>query len=191
MSPAATVAWRVFPWDPKAREGMRWSPTFIPPDQGEGRFDLPFTMGSVLYLAETPDHAVAEWIQGYRGQLLEPADLVIETKQLALVGFTLTEAQRSRVVDLCEPGTLVELDLAPDRIASRQRHVTQGIAATIHAAGWWGLRWWSAFFGEWHTVVLFSDRLDAAIEHSEPEPLAVEHPAVVDAARALGIVMER
>jgi hypothetical protein len=144
-------------------------------------------MGRVLYLAEAPDHAVAEWIQGYRGHILEPVDLVVEAKPLALVSFTLAESLRSRIVDLCDPGALVELDLKPDSIASRQRQVTHAIAATIHSAGWRGLRWWSAFFGDWHSIVLFRDRLEAPLPHSEPEPLRLGHPAVVEATGALGI----
>jgi hypothetical protein len=38
---------------------------------------LPAVPGGVLYLAETPEHAVAEAIQHYRGQWLDAADLIV------------------------------------------------------------------------------------------------------------------
>ncbi|HUP19675.1 MAG TPA: RES family NAD+ phosphorylase [Gemmatimonadota bacterium] len=187
MSPAAAVAWRAFPWDPAARPGARWSPTYVPPVQGQGRFDLPGTPGGVLYLAESPDHAAGERIQAFRGQRLEAAELTVEGKSLAVVPFDLPEALRSDLVDLCDPATLARLDLGPDRIAARDRGVTHGIAARLHAEGAPGFRWWSAFFGEWHSIIVFRDRMEDPLEPGEPEALALDHPAVVEAARALGV----
>ena len=59
-------------------------------------------------------------------------------------------------------------------LAASDRRVTQGIAGRIHAAGHSGFRWWSALSGEWHTVVLFTDRipLDALLAYfgSADEP---------------------
>lgn len=93
MNPAPL--WRVFPWDPNAAEGERFSASFVPGGQGRNRFDL-------------------------RG----------------------------------------------------------------HA----GLRWWSAFWGEWHTTVLFRDRIPAdAITYGVPLPLGIAMPPVVEAARLLDI----
>jgi hypothetical protein len=155
--------------------------------QGQGRFDLPGAPGGVLYLAESPDHAVGERIQAFRGQRLEAADLRIEGKPLAIVPFELPEPLRSDLVDLCDPGTLARLDLGPDRIAARDRGTTRAIASRLHAEGAAGLRWWSAFFGEWHSVVLFRDRVDVPPEPGDPQALALDHPAVVEAARALGV----
>jgi hypothetical protein len=138
-----------------------------------------------------PDHAVAEWIQGYRGHVLESSELIVESKPLALASFAWDDTVGPGIVDLCDPERLVEFDLAPDRIASRQRRVTQSIAAAIHREGWRGLRWWSVFFGEWHTIVLFRDRVESPLKPGEPEPLSLDHPAVVEAAQALGIALAR
>lgn len=90
------------------------------------------------------------------------------------------------LVDLCDPSELLRHGLRPDQTASRDRRVTQIIATTLHAAGHAGLRWWSALFGDWHTVVLFRD-LAGDLEFGAPEPLSLEHAAVREAMRALGI----
>jgi hypothetical protein len=179
--------WRVFPWDPNAPAGARFSPGFVPATQGQGRFDLPGRPGGVLYAAETAEHAVAEMIQHFRGQRLAPADLRVGGHRLALVDLALPGPVRERIVDLCDPAVLVRLGLHPDATASHDRRITQPIAAAIHAARPPGLRWWSAFTGDWHMVVLFRDRLEPALEQGRPQGLAIHHPAVSGAARALGI----
>lgn len=95
-------------------------------------------------------------------------------------------------VDLCDAVELGRFGVAPDRLAYRDRDVTRRIAADLHSDGTvTGLRWWSAFFGEWHTIALFSDRLrDGALRFGEPEALHLDTPAVVAAAAALGIEIE-
>lgn len=183
--------WRVFPWDPAAVEGERFSATYWPSGEGKGRFDLPRTPGGVIYCAESPAHAVGEMIQHYRGQVLEQADLRIAGHVLALVEVTLGAQVRDRILDLCDPETLVRLGLRPDETASNDRKVTQGIASRLYGAGYAGLRWWSALTGDWHTVVLFRDRLDPAPAYGAPNPLAMDDPAVVEAARTLGIRLAR
>lgn len=184
--PPARV-WRVFPWDRSAPEGERFSVTYVPPGQGKGRLDLPGVPGAVIYCSETPEHAVAEMIQHYRGQVLEEPDLRAGGHDLALVDLTLAPELRERVLDLCDPAVLVRLGVRPDETASHDRKVTQGIASRIHGAGYAGLRWWSALTGDWHAVVLFRDRLDPPPAYGSPELLTMDHPAVVEAARMLGI----
>ncbi len=179
--------WRVFPWDPAAAEGARFSPTYVPSGQGKGRFDLPRMPGGVIYCSESPEHAVGEMIQHYRGQELDTADLRIGGHALALLDVMLAQQVRDRILDLCDPEVLVRLGLRPDETASNDRRITQGIAARVHGAGHTGLRWWSALTGDWHTVVLFRSRLVPAPAHGAPEPLTRDHPAVVEAARTLGI----
>jgi hypothetical protein len=179
--------WRVFPWDPAAPEGERFSATYVPPGQGKGRFDLPRMPGGVMYCAESPEHAVGEMIQHYRGQVLDEPDLRVGGHPLALVDVRLAGHVRERILDLCDPQVLVRLGLRPDETASNDRKVTQGITARVHAAGYAGLRWWSALTGDWHTVVLFRDRLDPAPVCGAPEPLTMDHPALIEAARTLGI----
>ncbi|HEU4453701.1 MAG TPA: hypothetical protein VFR81_11610, partial [Longimicrobium sp.] len=72
--------------------------------------------------------------------------------------------------------------------AARARPPSQRAAAELHAAGHAGLRWWSAFFGEWHTVVLFRERLGAgALGYGAPDRLHLAHPALTEAALALDV----
>lgn len=186
----AVPLWRVFPWDPGAAEGERFSAAFVPGGQGRYRFDLPGNPRGVLYLAETEAHAVAEMIQAYRNspQPLTDDDLTVWGHRYALVSVSLAANLWPRIEDLCEPAALTELGITADRPAYRDRRLTQQIASTLHGRQQVGLRWWSAFWGEWHTTVLFRDRIpEGAITYGPPLRLEVESPPVVEAARLLDI----
>lgn len=190
MSTGERVLWRVFPWDPAAAEGERFSAAFVPAGQGRGRFDLPGRPAGVLYLAETPEHAVAELIQRFRSQPrpLDAADLMVAGHTLALVSITVSPAASAGIADLCDPAFLARLGIRPDETAARARPPSQRAAAEVHAAGHAGLRWWSAFMGEWHTVVLFRERLEArALVYGAPVPLGLRHPSLTAAALALDV----
>lgn len=188
MTPAPL--WRVFPWDPDAAEGERFSAAFVPGGQGRYRFDLPGNALGVLYLAGSEEHAVAEMIQPYRNSILPLTndDLTLWGHRLALVPVTVAAEIWPGVEDLCEPASLRRIDITADHPALRDRRRTQQIAVALHARGHAGLRWWSAFWGEWHSVVLFRDRLPAdAVTYGQPVPLDVTARSVVDAARLLDI----
>jgi hypothetical protein len=182
--------WRVFPWDPSAAEGERFSAAFVPGGQGRHRFDLSGNPLGVIYLAETEEHAVAETIQAYRNspQPLTNDDLTAWGHRYALVSGSLAADVWPRVEDLCEPTALTELGITADRPAYRDRRLTRKIASTLHDRQRAGLRWWSAFWGEWHTTVLFRDQLPRdAITFGDPVQLDVDSPPVVEAARLLDI----
>jgi hypothetical protein len=188
---AGTALWRVFPWDPAAAPGHPFSPSFAPEPTGRGRFDLPTRLSSVLYLAETPEHAVAELLHPWQGRAIDERHLRRGGRQLAAVPITPADS-RGSVVDLCDPGVLLGLDLAPDRVASRLRAVTQPIARRVWDSGAPGLRWWSRFWGDWHTTVCFLARSPVggatpALRFGTPEPLDLTAAAVVAAADLLGI----
>jgi hypothetical protein len=159
--------------------------------QGAGRFDLRDRQAGVLYSAETPEHAIAEQVQHFRGHTLEEGDLTVAGRRLALVSMALPSDVREGVADLCDPTVLVRLRVRPDETASRHRATTQRIAASVHARGHAGLRWWSAFFGDWHAVVLFRDRVSGPLACSAPEPLSLRHDGLREAARQLGVVLAR
>ncbi|OLC89024.1 MAG: hypothetical protein DMD38_14600 [Gemmatimonadetes bacterium] len=175
---ASGAAWRVFPWDPAARPGEPFSPSYIHPNQGSGRFDVAGKL--VVYLAETAIHAVAEKLQRFRGQKINRKDLIESGKTLALVEGHLGSI---KLADLCDPQTLVKYDIRPDVLASRDITKTQAVAAALHKEGFGGLRWWSALSGDWHTIVVFQGE----IEYGPPEPLTIGHEAVREASAALGI----
>lgn len=180
--------WRAFPWHRRAREGEPFSPSFVPRVTGRGRFDLPMGTSPVLYLAQTPEHAAAEVIQPWRGQTVDARHLQRAGHPLALVPIHVS-APADTIANLCDPSALVDLPAAPDRLASRHRSITQPLARAVWDAGRAGLRWWSSFWGDWHTVVLFTARLPEEVRatYGQPDPLTLGAPAMVEAARLLGI----
>lgn len=179
--------WRVFPWRAAAVPGERFSPSHIPETTGRGRFDLSRDVSSVLYLAETPDHAVGEVLQAWRGHPLQAGHLVRAGLPLALVEVRVPDAFLARLADLCDPAYLTAAGVRPDTTASRRREPTQHVARSAWEAGYHGLRWWSSFWGDWHTVVLFTARAHPVVRFGSPEPLDVEHPAVATASALLGM----
>jgi len=183
-----SALWRVFPWDDAARPGERFSPAHVPTPSGRGRFDLPLDRSPVLYLAETPDHALAELLQPWRGRPLQPAHFEHGGCPLSLVEVHVGEDMPRGVMDLCDPDVLARAQVAPDVVASRHRHLTQPVAAAAWDAGHCGLRWWSTFWGDWHTVVLFVERLGPSLQFGEPVALSVESPVARRAAEMLGML---
>ncbi len=189
-----TGLWRVFPWDPGAAPGHPFSPSFVPRTSGQARFDLPARLSRVLYLAGSADHAVAELIHARRCRTLDERHLERAGHRLAAVEVHLPESVLGSVVDLCTPLGLEETMTRADRVASPHRATTQPIARAVWDRGHAGLRWWSQFHGDWHTTVLFADRRSVdgqgkrpKLRFSEPVPLTLESPSVVEAARVLGI----
>lgn len=179
---------RVFPWDARAAAGAPFAADHVPPQQGSGRFDL--GDGLVLYLAESPEHAVGELLQGFRGRPFHDAFLRRFGHPLALVRITVTDDIARRIVDLDDPARLAALGIRPSDVASDDRSRTREIAARLHADGATGLRWWSRLTGDWHGVVLFLSRAPLAqLTIGAPELLGREHSAVAAACRRLAIPM--
>lgn len=179
--------WRVVPCDPDVNEGSLFSPSHIPPTTGRGRFDLPLARSPVLYLAESPEHAIAEAIQPWRNHPLRQPHLLRAGRPLALVGVQMAPEIASDLADLCDPRVLGRLGLGADRVASRHRRRTQAIAASVWDSGHAGLRWWSSFRGDWHGIVLFTARMKGRVSFGNPDVLSAEHPSVQEAAAALGM----
>jgi hypothetical protein len=148
---------------------------------------LPKRRSRVWYFAESPDHAVAEVLQSLRGQHLVDASLIRAGLRISLVRAQLAEPVADCIVDLCEPTNLVRLGIAPDALASRRRGITQPVAAAVFDSGFSGLRWWSKFWGDWHSVVLFADRLLQRPTFDEPEPLTLDSQPVRDALKLFAI----
>jgi hypothetical protein len=180
------VLWRAFPWDPLARAGAPFSASFVPEHQGQGRFDVQRSL--VVYLAESPEHAVAEKLQGYRGRVLREPHLRPAGHGLALASARLSASARADIADLCDPDELARRRIRPDTLASRDYRRTRAIAEALYEDLRAGLRWWSAFSGDWHTIVAFCGRLGGAgLVFGEPEPLGLNHPVVRTAAAELGV----
>jgi hypothetical protein len=183
--------WRVFPWDRQAAQGTPLSPSYVPRPTGRGRFDLPLDRSPVLYVSESPEHAVAESLQPWRNRPLRVEHLVRAGRALALVRVEPPADGITTLLDLCDPRALAAIRTGPDVVASRRRHRTQPIALAAWDAGHAGLRWWSVFGSDWHGVVLFTDRLPPSLSFEDPEPLSPDHPAVRMAAAHLGMETSR
>lgn len=92
----------------------------------------------------------------------------------ALAAFRLRD---DRICDLDDPRALMERDLRPSRIVTRDREITQRWARDIHSEGRWiGVSWWSFYDPAWASMGLWEHDSLAVTEH--PEPLTADHPAV-------------
>ena len=179
------LGWRCFPWDPAAAPGDEGSAEWLAPAQRTGRFDL-FGKPPVLYLGESAAHAIAEVLQGFRGNPFHPAMLPRRGRPLAVAAFRTASLPRDALADLTDPSTLLRLGIRPDQVASHDRRTTQELARRIHDSDRAGLRWWSALTGEWHTTVLFADRCGPGSWRVDaPGHLLPEHPALTEALRFL------
>jgi hypothetical protein len=194
------VLWRAFPWDRAAPDGAPFSLRSVAPGfrQNYGRFDL-HGQPSVLYLAQTPAHAVAEVLRGLKSHPGDPStrhrladEDLLGPRGLprVVVGARLPARVADAVPDFARGEVLARFDVRADELCSRDRRVTQAAARRIHAHpdAVPGFCWWSALHGDWHVVLLFLDRVGIGeIQFGEPEVLTVDHPAVAEAAEALGL----
>lgn len=190
--------WRAFPWDREAPEGGPFSIRSVAPPhmQNYGRFDL-HGRPSVLYLAQTPAHALAEVLRGLKRNPADPdryrvtsGDLTGAGNPRALVPVRLPPDLADRVPDFGRGEVLERFGVRADELCSRERRVTQAAARRIyqHPDEVPGFFWWSAFHGDWHAMLLFLDRapLDR-LRFGEPRIVTMADPAVREAAEALGL----
>jgi hypothetical protein len=179
--------YRCFAWDAHANadapDGPLWFPRIY---QGDGRHDTPDLCGC-LYLSASALSPVVEQLARFRGRALMPSLLRRRGLGLALAEIALSDT--AELVDLDDPRQLVRERLRPSIVATRERTTTQRQARALyeghpHAAG---LRWWSTFESTWINVTIF-DRAASRLRLVDVQPLAVNDPAVVEAADWLGLV---
>jgi len=127
-------------------------------------------------------------VQAWRGRPLASAHLLRAGLPLALVELSIPGSSLKRLADLCDPDYLSRTQTASDTLASRLRERTQPMARLVWDAGHHGLRWWSSFWGDWHTVVLFTAQVGESLRFGSPERLTPDHPAVRRAADLLGML---
>lgn len=193
------VLWRAFPWDRTAPDGAPFSLRSVAPGfrQNYGRFDQ-HGSPSVLYLAESPAHALTEVLRGLKHHPLDPAerhritpdDLSTPWGPRAIVSVRLPGPVADAVPDFGSGEVLARYGVRADELCSRDRRVTQAAARRIyeHPDAVPGFFWWSALHGDWHVVLLFLDRVGLdELEFGDPEALTIGHPAVAEAAEVLGL----
>lgn len=181
------MLFRVFPLLAGARLRQPGGALYVARErQGTGRHDNPDRYGA-LYASGTPESAVAERIQGFRGQTLTDADLH-RPDGLAYALASIDDAGLGAVVDLDDPAELVARSLRPSAVATRRRLVTQEIARALFDEGVDGFRWWSALEASWPNATLFAERSARRLKlEGRAEVLSTAHPALRTAADALGI----
>jgi hypothetical protein len=180
------VLYRAFPSVEGAEAHELGGPLFVPRlDQGLGRHDNPERYGA-LYLSREPVSNLAEVLRGYAGRTITERHLRPEGAHLALA--TLDDAGLGDLLDLDDPHNLVARELRPSRVATRDRGVTRELAGRLYDEEAPGFEWWSTIEASWINVTLFAERV---LEHisviGEPEELSLDHPAVREAAEAVGV----
>jgi hypothetical protein len=182
------VLFRAFPWLPGARPTDPGGPLFVPRlDQGAGRHDNADAYGA-LYVSRSRVSPVAEQLREYVGRPVEPTRFLREGSPLALA--SIEESGLDGLLDLDDPRNLVARDLRPSRVATRDRDSTRPMALAIFEEGVDGFEWWSTIEASWINVTLFEDRVvDRLSLAAEPEPLTLDHPAVREAAEAVGVLL--
>jgi hypothetical protein len=140
-----------------------------------------------LYTSIESLSVVAESLAPYRGSGAFRSSMLVR----AGLPLAISELQLSddvEVVDLDEPAVLVAEGLRPSRVATRQRSVTQRIAAGLFerhpdAAA---LLWWSTLEASWLNATIF-DRAAASLSVRRTEKLTPDHPLVREAAAFLAL----
>ena len=179
--------WRVFPWDPDAKAGEPFSPSYINPCQEDGRYDLD-GKPLILNLAESPAHAIAEQIQRRHGRNLRARDLTESGRPLAIVPVTI--GAWSAIPDLSLPRALHRFGCRPDQLMSRDPKCSQRLSRRLHQRGVSGFRVWSALSGDWHCTVLFMDRaVKLSVTFGRPRRLTFHSRGVAQAGKVLDIAL--
>lgn len=177
---------RCFAWDEASSARRPNGPLWFPRSfQGDGRHDNPDAYGC-LYLADRPVSAAVEQLARFRGQRLSEPMLRRRGLPLAIAAVEL--ADEAEVIDLDEPRVLRAERLRPSVVATRARRLTQDYALALHErhAGATALRWWSVFESLWPNFTVF-DRAARMLRVLDVERLTLAHPAVAEAADALGL----
>lgn len=181
---------RLFPSTPGASLTEPGGPFHVPRlDQGRGRHDNPEAFG-VLYFSRQQVSPIAEFFKDLLGQDLDPLHLISEGFPRALA--SVNEQDIEGIIDLDDPGNLEARSLRPSTVATGIRRTTQAVAKRLWQEGAPGFEWWSTIEASWINVTLFAERtVDRLALEEEPQTLTVDHPAVVQAAKAVGLQLPR
>jgi hypothetical protein len=172
---------RVFPWDGRSRGNSAGGPFYVPRHkQGAGRHDIPERDG-VVYCSEVAISAVAEAIKSFRGQVVSQGIFTRpDGTVLSLATFELDDS--IALIDLDDTVKLTSLGIAPSKVASPHRTVTQGIARKLFDEGNAGFTWWSALKSSWKNATLFESRVRSYLKIRDIGVLGVDMAIVGQAA---------
>ncbi|MEU2005197.1 RES family NAD+ phosphorylase [Rhodococcus sp. NPDC019627] len=179
------LVYRIFPFLSAAVPGEPGHPLYEHRPQRGGRVDHPDY--HVWYLSRLAEAACGESfgnLARWEASMLEFP--LLPGSRRALGVFELPDDLR--ILDLDGPAQLVRLGLRPTQVVTRNLTATQGWGHRIwsetepHTGGraWQAVSWWSYHRPQWS--VLASWLRPALVR---VEPLNLEHPAILDSAKAL------
>ncbi|MFI5261082.1 MAG: RES domain-containing protein [Candidatus Limnocylindrales bacterium] len=152
--------------------------------QGGGRHDGPEHY-TALYLAREPISAVAERIQGFRGQHLTGTVFTRPDGRIDALA-AIDDEGWPPLIDLDDPHVLAARGIRPSTVATGDRPTTQRSALALFNEGATGLAWWSTLEAAWINVTVFAERLPPELRRvASVEPLTIAHPVVRLAAEHL------
>ncbi len=180
--------YRVFPAVRGARPREAGGPLYVARHlQGSSRHDDPARYGA-LYTSRSPESAVAEALQAFRGRDIEPRHLLRTGRPLSLA--EIDESRLGALPDLDDPEELVRRSLRPSAVATHDRSLTQPESAAIFDDGHPGFAWWSTIEASWGNVTLFVERASRGLRITgTPAPLTVTHPTLVAVADRMGFTL--
>lgn len=175
------LVYRVFPRLEGARPGQPGHPLYIHPDQGTGRWDNPDSYRA-MYVAASATGAIGESFAHLSiwSLAMLPAPAIAGAERM--LGVYSIDEEANPLLELDDPGALLDRGLRPTDVVIRNRPRTQEIALDAYEEDkWTGLSWWSMHRPQWSLHVLW--RLDGLlVEQIEPLP---GHPGLHDAGRLL------
>jgi hypothetical protein len=180
------LAYRVFPRLPRARVGKPGHPDYLHRPQGKGRLDNPHRY-DVWYLAADAAGAIGETfgdLPAWRAQMLEfPA---LQGSRRTLGCYELPDDLS--LLELDDARHLLDRGLRPTQVIERNRAATQEWALRmweerdgLGRPRWAGVRWWSYHRPNWRILGIWGHQPHCV----KVEQLRMNHPALLDAARAL------
>lgn len=180
------LLFRTFAYVQGAKPRQSGHPGNLHKPQGRHRLDNPAHY-DVWYLADNASGAVGETF----GALAtwRPAMFAVPAVPGSVRALGIYELPDDMpLLDLDSGPNLADRRLRPTGVVTRVRPVTQAWALRIHqkrdSAGpplWAGVRWWSWHRPTWPIVGVWG----VVPRNARVEPLDIDSPAVVDAARAL------
>lgn len=178
--------YRLFPFDSEASRRSEGGPLFVARHlQGGGRHDNPDAYGA-FYVSRSNISPIAEHLSMWRSWGAAGSAFRPEGRPMALVRFD--DAGLNTMVDLDDPRVLVDRELRPSGVATRERRITRPLAKSLYDQGFMGFEWWSTIEASWINATLFADRsLDRLEITDEPEILTIQHPLVQEAAETVGV----
>jgi hypothetical protein len=175
------LLYRVFPWLPTAGPAEPGSPLYVPP-QGGGRIDNP-TAYPVFYAGDTAEGAIAEAFGRFPewSPAILAASPALPGSTRAIATYSLLEG--AGICDLNDARQLLELNLRPSDVLTRDYARSRAWALAIHSQRRWaGIRWWSWYNPDWSSFGLWDT---SGLVLQDAARLNIDTPAFQRAARMI------